>query len=353
MAPSGGSKTKQRTPVFTARDVYGWTQEERREMCLRLEIPVDPGETPEGLRRQLSKWLRHRSPPSPVHENPSRPHGRHPNSVATATESLDDTTGEQLPEPSKVTKGHASTSRAKNGGNAVAETMDDEGFHTPLRTAKTAYGRPRSPSRTRLGAILLDNPFQPLEEEDDNDREINTHLRMLRKHPLSPLQTPEDRPRVRPNAQLTPMRMRPNPQESQPSSVPFDLNGATGTQKEDTGAATMDTDSDGKIEDLQSLDNAHEYDDQHRTARNGTRADLRTGIGQVANPDTANAAQGAPGRSATGTWIPPKPKQKRAPPKDPLAGLTAQAIAKMEALPKRPNGRQLADLQDVGLKALL
>ena len=77
MALDGGSKANQRIPVFVARDIHKCTEKQRRDICLRLEIPVDTGETLNGLCRQLSKWLRHCTPRGPVHESHGRPHPRH------------------------------------------------------------------------------------------------------------------------------------------------------------------------------------------------------------------------------------------------------------------------------------
>ena len=77
MALRGDSKTNQRTPVFIARGIHEWTEEQRRDICLRLEIPVDPGETLDGLCRQLSKWLRHRKPRRPCPRVPRSPTARH------------------------------------------------------------------------------------------------------------------------------------------------------------------------------------------------------------------------------------------------------------------------------------
>ena len=66
-------------------------------------------------------------PPGRVHKYPGRPHPRHSNPVAPATMSSNDTIGDQILKPSKVTKGQSSTSRATYGGNSVADTVEDGG----------------------------------------------------------------------------------------------------------------------------------------------------------------------------------------------------------------------------------
>ena len=266
MAPSGGSKTNQRIPEFTARDIHEWTEKQRRDMCLRLEIMVDPRETPEGLRRQLSQWLRHRRPPSPAHGHSVRPQPRHPNPVENPSLPFDDDADDQGIKTPKTPTGHASTSCAKNGGNSVEEEVDDEGFRTPLRTAKMANGRLESPPRMGTSYVPQENRFGVLANNID-DQEINVYLRMQKKHRLSPLPTPDDRARVRANVLPTLAQVRGLPNSPRKEQVPFNLEDTQETGTERTKNTEMDIETDEEIVNAQHTKNATIKDQQNQNAR--------------------------------------------------------------------------------------
>ena len=74
----------------------------------------------------------------------------------------------------------------------------------PVRTAKPNSGQLQETPHAAYSGIRLKNRFQALDDDEENE----VYLRLLRKHKMSPLKTPEDRAIVRQNTQPTPIQMK-------------------------------------------------------------------------------------------------------------------------------------------------
>ena len=92
--------------------------------------------------------------------------------------------------------------------------VEDHGFQTPLGLTSGPAVDHRTVDNTGLDSFKHPNPFQPLDDEDE-DAVIDTYLRLQRKHRASPLPKPVDRPRVKPDLRPTPL-----PMQSQTTSFP-------------------------------------------------------------------------------------------------------------------------------------
>ena len=169
MAPSSGREPgrEQGLPTFTAIEIQAWNEEKRRETCQRLAIPVERGEGSEALRRKLLQYLHHRSPPTapdwshetatpdaPRRPKPHLPEGTDESDDLTAQDSITDTA---QPWPSCH----------QNGGNFEEVNLDEDGFQTPMRTAKPGSGhQPDSPNPAYSG-IRLENQFDALADDEE------------------------------------------------------------------------------------------------------------------------------------------------------------------------------------------
>ena len=100
------------------------------------------------------------------------------------------------------------TPHHENGGRVREPMAEDDRFQTPLGLTSGPNIDQRKVDDIGLGQSEQANPFQLLEEEDEDEGAFfETYLRLQRKHRASPLATPTDRPRVKPALRPTPLPM--------------------------------------------------------------------------------------------------------------------------------------------------
>ena len=95
---------------------------------------------------------------------------------------------------------------------------EDDRFQTPLGLTSGPAINQWTVDDTGLDQFEQANPFQLLEEEDEDEGAFfETYLCLQRKHRASPLPTPADRSRVKPALRPTPLPMQ---SQTQPAEVP-------------------------------------------------------------------------------------------------------------------------------------
>ena len=120
---------------------------------------------------------------------------------------------------------------------------EDDGFQTPLGLTSGPAIDQWAVEDTGLDQFEQANPFQLLEEEDEDEGAFfEMYLRLQRKHRASPLATPIDRPRVKPALQPTPLPMQSQTQPTKVPALPFTEDAAMGgVQTPKSGQLDVDT----------------------------------------------------------------------------------------------------------------
>ena len=227
------------------------------------------------------------------------------------------------------------------------DTMDEDGFQTPARTAPRTTGQ--DAAIDDIDVLRQSNRFKALEDQDDDDLFFDQYQRMQRKHAASPLPTPVDRPRVRRTVHETPVAMQTRPQEPNAANMPFGMADTTngppaGSQMDDRN---MEGNVDGR-EETKEMD----VDGQHQ------RQDGPVTVGGT-DPHGGTSEQAGKKRSK-------RTKKKKTGPSDMQddgepadtdpahpSRWTARTIDDLETLPARPSVDQLRSLSDVALKVLM
>ena len=120
---------------------------------------------------------------------------------------------------------------------------ENDKFQTPLGLTSGPATDQRAVEDTGLAQFEQANPFQLLEEEDEDEGAFfETYLRLQRKHRASPLATPADRPRVKPALRPTPLPMQAQTQPAKVPALPFTEDAAMGgVQTPRTGQLDVDS----------------------------------------------------------------------------------------------------------------
>ena len=355
MAPSSGREPALGQPesTFTVRDIHDWTEEQRRRKCEQLAIPVAQDEKPESLRRKLSQFLRQGSPPKTLTHGsesvgPVAPQSRSTRQLADSHMQPSDRAHVLHP----GTHDRPGTPRHQNGGSAREPMVEDHGFQTPLRLTSGPAVDHRTVDDTGLDSFKHPNPFQPLDDEDE-DAVIETYLRLQRKHRASPLRTPVDRPRVKPDLRPTPL-----PMQSQTTSfpaIPFAEEAAMGgvqspkNERLDEDAVSVDSGQVARRDKPETSTRVHAR--QTTTQDNSPRQNAPTDHEDAANDFTA-AGQNQT-EDDEDTQLRTKKRKTKKTTTGATQKLTASAIATLEGLPDRPTLSLLRTVQDAGLKLLL
>ena len=359
MAPSSGREpdSGQEGTTFTVRDIHDWTTEQRCRRCEQLAIPVSQDEKPESLRRKLSQFLRHRSPPKTSTNgsktvDPEVPRSR--NTRQPTDSQVQPSDRAHVLHPGNHDQ--LGTPRHENGGRAREPMAENDGFQTPLGLERGPAIDQRAVEDTGLAQFEQANPFQLLEEEDEDEGAFfETYLRLQRKHRASPLATPADRPRVKPALRPTPLPMQAQTQPAKVPALPFTEDAAMGgvqtprTGQLDVDSMRIDSGQDARHDQPETSTRVHasQVTTQHNSAQNCAQND------QESTANDSNAAL----QNQTADDQDRKACRKKKKTKKTATGatqkLTAMALATLEGLPDRPTLPLLRTVQDAGLKLLL
>ena len=206
--------------------------------------------------------------------------------------------------------------------------VEDHGFQTPLRLTSGPAVDHRTVDDTDLDSFEHPNPFPPLDDEDE-DAVIETYLRLQRKHRASPLRTPVDRPRVKPDLRPTPLPMQA--QTTSFPAIPF---------AEEAAMGGVESPKNERLnEDAVSVDSGQVASARVHARQTTTQDNSPRQNAPIDHEDAANDFNAA-GQNQTeddeDTQIRTKKRKTKKTTTGAMQKLTASAIATLESLPDRP-----------------